>query len=90
MVRKYVSRKPVIERTRFHSILPELLGTMLSTALSDLICYPVETVLHRLYIQGTRTLIDNLDTGNHYNIFQRIWRFRVLRNIFDVQIHGLL
>lgn len=63
MARKYVSRKPIIERTRFHAILPELLGTMLSTALSDLACYPFETVIHRLYIQGTRTLIDNLDTG---------------------------
>lgn len=61
MARKYVSRKT--DRTRFHAILPELLGTTLSVLFSDIILYPVETVIHRLYIQGTRTLIDNLDTG---------------------------
>lgn len=27
------------------------------------ILYPVETVLHRLHLQGTRTIIDNLETG---------------------------
>ena len=25
--------------------------------------YPVETVLHRLHLQGTRTIIDNIETG---------------------------
>jgi solute carrier family 25 protein 46 len=43
--------------------MPEMFATMLSTALSELICYPAETVIHRLYIQATRTLFDNLDTG---------------------------
>jgi solute carrier family 25 protein 46 len=52
MARRYVSRKSVMERTRFHSILPELLGVMVSTALSDLILYPFETVINRMYIQG--------------------------------------
>ncbi|CAD5209177.1 unnamed protein product [Bursaphelenchus xylophilus] len=63
MARRYVGKKPVHERTRFHMIMPELFAGMSSLALTDLICYPLETVLHRLYIQGTRTLIDNLDTG---------------------------
>lgn len=36
---------------------------MTSVFIADIICYPLETVLHRLYIQGTRTLIDNLDSG---------------------------
>ncbi|VVD02405.1 mitochondrial outer membrane protein SLC25A46 [Leptidea sinapis] len=29
----------------------------------EIIFYPVETIIHRLHIQGTRTIIDNLDTG---------------------------
>ena len=63
MARRYVLRKTPQERTRFHSILPDLFAAMTSSLAADLICYPVETVLHRLYIQGTRTLIDNLDNG---------------------------
>lgn len=30
---------------------------------SDVLLYPFETVIHRLHLQGTRTIIDNLDTG---------------------------
>ncbi|CAD5206413.1 unnamed protein product [Bursaphelenchus okinawaensis] len=63
MARRYVGKKPVHERTRFHVIMPEIFAGMSSLAITDLICYPFETILHRLYIQGTRTLIDNLDTG---------------------------
>ncbi|KAI6179485.1 Solute carrier family 25 member 46 [Aphelenchoides besseyi] len=63
MARRYVCKKPLNERTRFHAILPEMFATITSAAISDVICYPIETVIHRLYIQGTRTLIDNLDTG---------------------------
>jgi len=30
---------------------------------ADLLLYPLETVLHRLHLQGTRSIIDDLDTG---------------------------
>lgn len=30
---------------------------------ADIVFYPLETVIHRLHLQGTRTIIDNLDTG---------------------------
>jgi len=30
---------------------------------AEAILYPFETVLHRLHLQGTRSIIDNLDTG---------------------------
>ena len=30
---------------------------------ADIVFYPFETVVHRLHLQGTRTIIDNLDTG---------------------------
>ncbi|XP_043236026.1 solute carrier family 25 member 46-like [Amphibalanus amphitrite] len=31
---------------------------------ADLLLYPLETVLHRLQLQGTRSIVDNLDTGS--------------------------
>merc|ERR1712037_757706 len=30
---------------------------------ADALLFPLETVLHRLHLQGTRSIIDNLDTG---------------------------
>ncbi|VDK48648.1 unnamed protein product [Anisakis simplex] len=63
MARRYVNRKASNERTAFHQYLPHMFATMTSQVIADLLCYPFETVLHRLYIQGTRTLIDNLDNG---------------------------
>lgn len=42
---------------------PELLATFVGSLLTDCILYPFETVLHRLYVQGTRTLIENMDSG---------------------------
>lgn len=30
---------------------------------ADVIFYPLETIVHRLHLQGTRTIIDNLDNG---------------------------
>ena len=37
---------------------------------TTLLCFkfssPLETVLHRLHLQGTRTIIDNLDTGKEF------------------------
>ncbi|KAK0424548.1 hypothetical protein QR680_008719 [Steinernema hermaphroditum] len=61
--KRYVSRKPPNERTTFHAYMPQMVGQMGSVLLTDILLYPFSTILHRLYIQGTRTLIDNLDTG---------------------------
>lgn len=63
MARKYVNKKPESERSKFHQFVPQIFAQMSSTILTDLILFPIETVMHRMYIQGTRTLIDNLDTG---------------------------
>lgn len=41
----------------------QLTASFFSQLAADVIMYPAETVLHRLYIQGTRTIVDNLDTG---------------------------
>jgi len=36
---------------------------MLGHLVADVILFPLETVLHRLHLQGTRSIIDNLDSG---------------------------
>lgn len=41
----------------------ELIATFTGNLLADIMLYPLETVLHRLCLQGTRTIIDNTDTG---------------------------
>uniref|UniRef100_A0A0K0DS92 Solute carrier family 25 member 46 n=1 Tax=Strongyloides stercoralis TaxID=6248 RepID=A0A0K0DS92_STRER len=63
MVTKYVMRKKASERTLFHKFLPKTIASLTSIIVADALLYPFETILHRLYIQGTRTLIDNMDTG---------------------------
>ncbi|EDO33395.1 predicted protein [Nematostella vectensis] len=45
------------------SYYPELVANFMAFVVPDLILYPFETVLHRLYIQGTRTIIDDLDNA---------------------------
>ncbi|GBN93658.1 Solute carrier family 25 member 46 [Araneus ventricosus] len=34
-----------------------------SSFIASIVMYPAETMLHRLYLQGTRTIIDDLDSG---------------------------
>lgn len=63
LARRYVSRKPLHEKTVFDHYFPQIFANLTSQVLADLALYPIETVVHRLYIQGTRTLIDNLDNG---------------------------
>ncbi|PAV68865.1 hypothetical protein WR25_16800 [Diploscapter pachys] len=63
MAKHYLSKKPESERSRFDQFVPQLFAQMTSTLFTDLALFPIETVLHRMYIQGTRTLIDNMDTG---------------------------
>ena len=47
----------------YETYYPELLAGLIGNLLADVTLYPLETVLHRLCIQGTRTIIDNTDTG---------------------------
>ena len=41
----------------------EIYSTLFALMSSEVIFYPFETILHRMQLQGTRTIIDNLDTG---------------------------
>ncbi|XP_014217418.1 solute carrier family 25 member 46-like [Copidosoma floridanum] len=41
----------------------EIQSVLISMFTAEVIFYPFETVIQRLHLQGTRTIIDNLDTG---------------------------
>ena len=41
----------------------EQVSSIIGFLVADVILYPFETVLHRLHLQGTRTIIDNLESG---------------------------
>lgn len=41
----------------------ELASNIISLFMSEVLFFPFETILHRIQLQGTRTIIDNLDTG---------------------------
>lgn len=41
----------------------EIYSTFLSIMSTEVLFYPFETILHRIQLQGTRTIIDNLDSG---------------------------
>ncbi|KAM5300401.1 LOW QUALITY PROTEIN: mitochondrial outer membrane protein SLC25A46 [Ctenodactylus gundi] len=55
------SSSPV--QSMLDAYFPELIANFAASLCSDVILYPLETVLHRLHIQGTRTIIDNTDLG---------------------------
>ena len=52
-----------MERALYETRYAELIATFTGNLLADMMLYPLETVLHRLCLQGTRTIIDNTDTG---------------------------
>lgn len=41
----------------------DLQASLIASIASDVVFYPCETILHRLVLQGTRTIVDNLDNG---------------------------
>lgn len=41
----------------------EIYSTLFSLVSTEVLFYPFETILHRMQLQGTRTIIDNLDSG---------------------------
>lgn len=38
-------------------------ATLFALMTTDVLFFPFETILNRLHLQGTRTIVDNLDTG---------------------------
>lgn len=41
----------------------QIYSTLTSLVFTEILFYPFETILHRIQLQGTRTIIDNLDSG---------------------------
>ncbi|CAH0562117.1 unnamed protein product [Brassicogethes aeneus] len=41
----------------------ELTSSIVAAIITDIVFFPCETVVHRLHLQGTRTIVDNLDNG---------------------------
>ena len=76
---------PEPHRDLVQSYFPELTANFVGFMVPEIVVYPMETVLHRLYVQGTRTIIDDLDNGydvvplcTNYDgmldCFRTIWR----------------
>lgn len=38
-------------------------ATLIALITTDVLFFPLETILHRLHLQGTRTIVDDLDSG---------------------------
>lgn len=57
-------RREAMLQTTCSLFLSDLTAEMISSLASDAILYPLETIVVRLCVQGTRTLVDNLDTGD--------------------------
>jgi len=47
----------------YRRFYPELLASFAGNFVSDFLLFPWETLVHRLCVQGTRTILDDLDTG---------------------------
>lgn len=61
-----------IPHTMTETYFPELIANFYGNMISDIILYPLETIMHRLLVQGTRTIIDNTDAGKncfHISVF---------------------
>ena len=54
-----ISKRPPPGLTAYREQVASVIGFLAA----DVVLYPIETVLHRLHLQGTRTIIDNLDSG---------------------------
>lgn len=61
-----------------------MVATFTGNLLADTLLYPLETVLHRLYLQGTRTIIDNTDTG--FEVVPIITRYEGAADCFSTVI----
>lgn len=55
---------PTPSLTQMH--YPELISNFSAELITDIIFFPFETALHRIHVQGTRTIIDNTDTGRGF------------------------
>jgi solute carrier family 25 protein 46 len=50
-------------QSMMEAYFPELMASLTGTVLTEILLYPLETVMYRLHLQGTRTMIDDTDNG---------------------------
>ena len=62
-LRGAVSKDPQLSNLPGLSQYQDQVAAMAGHLTADFLLFPLETVLHRLHLQGTRSIIDNLDTG---------------------------
>jgi len=62
-LRGAVSRDPQLSNLPGLSQYQAQAASLAGHLTADALLFPLETVLHRLHLQGTRSIIDNLDTG---------------------------
>ncbi|XP_077989272.1 mitochondrial outer membrane protein SLC25A46-like [Glandiceps talaboti] len=55
--------EPPPPKSMVEAYYPQLIASFMGHLAADVVLYPLETALHRLHIQGTRTIIDNTDFG---------------------------
>ncbi|VDM18163.1 unnamed protein product [Hydatigera taeniaeformis] len=57
-------RRETVLRAAYSLFTNDLTAHFVASLTSEAILYPLETIAVRLCVQGTRTLVDNLDTGD--------------------------
>lgn len=62
----------------------EIYSTLLSIMSTEILFYPFETILHRLQLQGTRTIIDNLDSG--YSVVPILTNYEGARDCYRTTV----
>lgn len=53
-----------VEENALEACLPELVARFFGGLVADVVLFPLETTMHRLHVQGTRTIIDNTDANS--------------------------
>jgi len=56
-----VRRRPNEHESIEESAHSEAMSSLIASLMADAILFPLETILHRLCLQGTRTIIDNVE-----------------------------
>ena len=78
-------KEPPPPKDMTQTYFAELVANFLALFIPEVVLYPLETALYQLYVQGTRTIIDDMDTGSgvvplctNYDgvmdCFRSIWR----------------
>ncbi|XP_039484692.1 solute carrier family 25 member 46 [Drosophila santomea] len=62
----------------------ETYAGLIATLTTEVVFFPLETILHRLELQGTRTIIDNLDTG--YSVVPVLTDYRGVFDCYTVTV----